>query len=413
MNSILARLPLAGLDAREYRPNPLGDTLKMAKIASVIAVAVLGALAIAHVGSPTALSISAISLSLAGIGFHMFGSTRKMHGSAFAYDLAVATVCSALALLYFGQMISLTQMGIGLVGAMGGSVLLANFFEKNRVEELTSPDVAEKRKQPWVLTCLDMGIGLSKAMAFGLHNVLTSTTHYQNYTKQPEDDAEALCVLVHGLGGHPSAFDEYHDALSQMEKKVTILQPHVHNKGNCSLDEAAEEIQKSIQIWANSHPRAPIIFVGGSNGARIVGHISSTLKKDCGLLNPMQVFALAGPFNGTEFVNRPSWPNGLREFNKRLATKMKCQQVVDELSFGSKKAHAMTDKMREAAQDGVQFFFYATGGDHMIIPHTSGFPKVEKGRYFVVEASGHSSLVWAAKDHILSQIDVSGGSDSQ
>lgn len=261
--------------------------------------------------------------------------------------------------------------------------------------------------------------GLFNDIRYNLNALINSVDHSENYSSYIEDkveDPEALCVLLHGLYGHPSAFDNYHDAFKEKYgDKITIYQPHVINYGNCSIEDATDEIAQEILNWSLKHENMPIVFIGSSNGARISAYISTILKQECGVTNPMKVTSIAGPFFGSTLADQPnlsSFWQGIWKYTLINRTGLINEAIIDELSWNSDKAKDIIDRMRQASESqepsenqeasesqAICFDLYATTGDEVINDFTSSLPVVHNANHFVVKDQGHNSIIGFIQDH--------------
>ena len=400
MNNVLLRVPLAGCRVLEYDSGVRGQLCKTINVLSHIALLALAGLVIANVASPLYLGLGVMSVSVVAFGSFVFGSSNKRNVKPLLFEMMVASVCTALSVMAAAGLLTSMQFGVGLLACVAGGVAIANCFEKSPVKESTStPDTPSLP-----LRVADKVIGLGRDLSFTPKTLFSRITHRKNYAAQIENDpsADALCVMIHGLKGSPSIFDDYHDSFARFEdKKVTLFQPHVPQKGNCSLEDASSPIYNEVLSWARQNPAKPIVIVGVSNGARIAGHLSAKLKSEGLCVNPMHVSCIAGPFNGTKLVNQPDWPGFLRSGLNKIVNKLYTDEVLDELSWDSACAGQVISEMQRAAGGNLHYYFYSTSSDTQINPFTSAFPEVTDANYFLTFAEGHQSVVRAAKDSII------------
>jgi len=256
--------------------------------------------------------------------------------------------------------------------------------------------------------------GLVKDAFFTLQTLFTRWTHRKNYLSTISDSnhTKTLCVLLHGLNGHPSIFDGYHDALEKkFGSRFSLLQPFVAKRGNCSMEDAAERIYQTVLSWAKENQDKQIVFCGISNGARLAAHIACKLKNENKLSNPIQVNSIAGPFYGSKLANQPNWsPTGQKIWRKLVQSPLgrsQSKEILNELAWASDCAKTLIENMeKSASSSGVQFNFFATRDDSQVLDYHSCFPKLSaNANYFLTQNEGHQSVVPAVKTRVLEEID--------
>jgi hypothetical protein len=186
------------------------------------------------------------------------------------------------------------------------------------------------------------------------------------------------------------------------QNKITIFQPPITKKGNCSLEEAATPIYDQIVEWSKTHPNQPIVVIGGSNGARLSGYIASMLKTKAAIENPIQACCIAGPFYGTKMINQPGFPGWMGGYIWRWVVKniIYCDIVYEELSWKSDKAIEVIKAMQAGGKAGVRFKFYSSLADLQIQSLVSANPSIQGAEYYFSRVEGHSSLVRTAQEEI-------------
>lgn len=203
-----------------------------------------------------------------------------------------------------------------------------------------------------------------------------------------KEESSHLYVLIHGLGGHPSAWNGYMKDIEENNPQADLLVPHVSKRGNCSLEEAAEPILKAIQDYAKTFPKNPVILIGTSNGGRIAAHLSSLLQKE---VERLKVCSIAGVFFGTEVIdllNKFSWISQL----------FYCKDILEDLSFGSEQAQKMLEDLKETTHS---FHFWATHDDTRVLPVSSCLPKIEQAEYQVLTSVDHTRIVDHVREEVL------------
>lgn len=249
----------------------------------------------------------------------------------------------------------------------------------------------------------DKSVGVVKDLFFVIGTFFSRLTHRNNYGSEVDftGNSDVFCGFFHGLNQHPSQVDAFRDQMDQglKDKNVTYYQPFIKNKGNCSLDEAANEIYDNISTWAEKNPGKPIILSGASNGARISAFVASRLKVDKKISNPVLVNAVVGPFGGTTMMNHPSWSERAKKywnlFIQSPFAGRHCKEVIEELSSESDLSKEIMVKIKTAAKDeGVKFHFFATSGDCIVTPYTSALPQeIVNAEYHTKHYQGHCSII--------------------
>ena len=227
-----------------------------------------------------------------------------------------------------------------------------------------------------------------------------------------EGNSKALVVLLHGLNSDSGNMRVSRRALERKHgDKLAFLQPSIHKKGNCSLNEAAEQVYETVLRWAESNPGKQIIFSGVSNGARISGKVATQLKTENNVSNSIKVHAIAGPFFGSRSVNQPKWPKiAQRAWRYLLQTSLfrsHTKEILDELSWGSERSIELINEVRRGAESGVDFNFYATYGDFMVRSATSCFPRgVSRANYHMMRYQGHTSIIKAVSRSVAAAVNL-------
>lgn len=412
-DALLDRLPLAGVSGHTYDTEWGGKLCKVANVTTRLALIVLAALMFAQVVPLTPACFAIAALAATHFVLFVLGSSDKRRAREALFEFVIISVCITLVILAGLGTLTSIQAGKGVLGTILGGIALGVPADRGRmhaVPHAVFTDITlleedlESMLPPWPLLVLDYVVGVSRDIAVEVTSIFTSLTNHHNYGDLiPENDADALCVFTHGLASRPAVFDEYHETLSSHRKNITIFQPHVTENGKCTLEKAKASMQQEIEKWCNSHKEdGVVIFVGHSNGARIVGAISSELKLK-GIQNPMQVHCIAGPFHGTEFVNRPSWYEGIRGIWGTLLSAIYSSEISTELASKSEHGVSVITNMQKAAQQyaNLNYKFYASPADALIYPFTSSCPNVPRAHYFLVSGDGHQGMLYSVKEAII------------
>ena len=413
-DSFLLRLPLAGVGLHTYDDQWRGQVCKIANVVCRIATLVLAILLTTNVMPLTYTYLAILGVASTSFLFFVNGSDGKRRAAEILFELSVTAVAMALVILAAIGTLSPVEAGLGVMGTLFGSTLVGGYANRGKIE--TIPLVLHNNEHPLVqeehlesmlspkpTRALDHVVGLARDAGHLSMSLLSSITHQDHYGDTiSQHDSQALCVLVHGLVSLPAYLDGYHDALSKHQKNITIFQPYVTENGLCGLKTAAANIKAEVKTWADAHPKCPIIWIGHSNGARIVGTLSAELKLE-GALNPMQVHCIAGPFYGSEFVNRPDWPQALQTGWTDLFKKLYPMEVYEELSWKSDCATTVIQQMQKVGDKhaDLNYKFYATATDMVVFPFTSALPAIPNAEYFIAASEGHLGILTAVQDRIV------------
>lgn len=413
-DSFLLRLPLAGVGLHTYDDKWRGQLCKIANVTCRTAAFVLAILLTANLVPLTQIYLTIMGVSSTTFLFFVNGSSCKRQALEVLFELAITSVSIALVVLAAAGTLLPVEAGIGIMGTLFGGTVVGGCANRGRVEhiQLVNPSVINQLVQeehlesvlaPKPTRLLDYAIGFARDGGHLGMSMLSYITHQDNYGDSiPDNDAQALCVLVHGLLSLPAYLDGYHDALSAHQNNITFFQPYVKDSGLCSLEKATDEIQAKVKTWSDANPNLPIIWIGHSNGARMVGDMSAKLKLE-GALNPMQVHCVAGPFYGSEFVNRPDWPQALQTGWTKLFKVINPLEIYEELSWGSTCATTVIRQMQEAGHKhaDLSYKFYATATDTVVFPFTSAMPAIPNAEYFLASTEGHVGILTAVQDSIV------------
>ncbi|PIS00926.1 MAG: hypothetical protein COT84_05040 [Chlamydiae bacterium CG10_big_fil_rev_8_21_14_0_10_35_9] len=215
-----------------------------------------------------------------------------------------------------------------------------------------------------------------------LSDVLGYNGKYHQLSKKHSwrEENKGLYLLIHGVNGHPAAWDRHLSHLQKEHPSAEVLAPYVPFKGNCSLEKAATPLLHLVQDYVQTFPENPVCLIGVSNGARIAAYIETTLSSEINL----KVSAIAGPFFGAKLINLAK--------TLRVASFFFTQEFIDEVAFGSAIARDLIEKMRESPEGRYEFF--VTMDDSHVTPWTSGIPDLNNGeKVHICSGVGHNSII--------------------
>ena len=416
-DSFLLRLPLAGVGLHTYDDQWRGQGCKIANVACRTATFVLAILLTTSVLPLTQTYFAIMGVTSTSFLFFVNGSNCKRRVAEILFELSVTAVAMTLVLLAATGTLSSVEAGIGVMGTLFGGTLVGGYANRGRIEiipfvgpndnhPLVQEEHLESVLSPKPTRALDHVVGLARDAGHLSMSLLSSITHQDNYGASiSQHDTQALCVLVHGLVSLPAYLDGYHDALTAQRKNITIFQPYVKDNGLCSLESSMADIKQEVRAWATVDPKRPIIWIGHSNGARMVGALSSELKLE-GVLNPMQVHCIAGPFYGSEFVNRPAWPQALQTGWTGVFKTLYPMEVYEELSWKSACATTVIQQMQKAGDEhaDLKYKFYATATDMVVFPFTSALPAIPDAEHFLATSEGHLGILTSVQDRIIQDV---------
>jgi hypothetical protein len=217
---------------------------------------------------------------------------------------------------------------------------------------------------------------------------------------------EGLCTFLHGLGGHPRCFTYQRELLESSLPNVSILHPHIPNKGDCSLDIAAAFTLENIRKWLaiSGNETKPISLLATSNGTRLSTYIIGELRKE-GYKNPIKLSSIAGVFEGTLLISKrtPTTTVWQKAWNIGVRT-LYSQPIVDNLGYDSDLSRALLETLRSENTAPSSIDLYGTIADTKVLPHSSSFPNnLINARYFLLDTEGHSSITNAVAEHQIAQ----------
>lgn len=164
----------------------------------------------------------------------------------------------------------------------------------------------------------------------------------------------------------------------------SVFAPIVLERGSTYLDISIEPILKSIESFIKTHPHAPIILLGTSNGGRVVLELSNRLSSN----NPILVISLAGAIGGSGLLS-------LGE-NLHVAKYLVQACVREELAIGSQRiSKLLSDARRRAQQGKINYIFIGASFDHLLVQSSLAFPNLQTdaSKNILMPDVGHSAIV--------------------
>jgi len=184
-------------------------------------------------------------------------------------------------------------------------------------------------------------------------------------------ESEGLYVLVHGLNGHPAIWKS-HIAQLKKDSNKDLFVPYVPLKGNGPLDDVSNPILEVIKDYTMKHPKKPICLIGVSNGGRICTWLETRLRA-CAPSTPVRISTIAAVHFGTKRMNL------VQKFHQWTGRSLGyCHTIVNDLSFGSKKAREILDEVSKPLPKGTirDYEFFASTEDLQVPGLVSSIPKV-------------------------------------
>jgi hypothetical protein len=201
------------------------------------------------------------------------------------------------------------------------------------------------------------------------------------------ENNKGLYVVIHGLNASPktTAWNYVSQIKKEHPNTYEIRAPHVHEKGNCSLKDAAKPILKMVNSYIAKNPGKPIHLIGTSNGARIAAFVEVALRKKN--VN-IRITAVAGVFFGSKTMEiLTKWPLVRAQFHN---------SIIQDFKIASKRSKNLIEKMREPVTIGSRSYeFYATPNDESMPNRSSSLPREIPGATYHPFVSGQSHIsIW-------------------
>lgn len=276
---------------------------------------------------------------------------------------------------------------------------LNTHFNEPTTYTLSNQEIRQFDKRPLWRKVIDCVLSILREYAYSLsmfwNRMTISPKHYHNCDQNIEwnKSSHGLFVLIHGLNGHPSSWNSHIKEIKK-EKNVDIFTPFVPEKGQCTLEKAANPILKHVQAYCDKHPNKPVILIGVSNGGRIATYIDIEMrKKDKYHKTAIKVSTIAAVHFGSLAIDH------LKNFG--LDGLILQEHVSKELVHGSQKARELLHELKKPLPTGVtrHYEFYATTEDSRVgLP--SSLPKLNHNeKLHVIHGHGHNSIVKAIHKH--------------
>lgn len=284
---------------------------------------------------------------------------------------------------------------------------VSNINFTNQENRLTNHFVMPSDHRSCVEKCTYKVLSFIREIFYGLSSVYNRIFQTDSYNLCGQNtnwkkDSIGLCVLIHGLRGHPSIWRSQKQLLKSHTKIDTFV-PFVPKKGDCSLEEAARPILSTILDYIAKHPGKPICLIGVSNGSRLSTWIETELRQRDPRVS-VKVSTIAGVHLGSSVINR------LESFG--IAGCFLKPVIRRELAYNSEKAKELLSRVKAYWPSGFgvgerAYEFYASMDDCQVPDLDSSLPIINKGEQFhVVSGQGHNSIVAAvAKEQIASCVN--------
>ena len=198
-------------------------------------------------------------------------------------------------------------------------------------------------------------------------------------------NSQGLYVLVHGLKGHPSQWDNQAARLKQLHPEADIRQVRVPEQGNCKLELASDPIVDMIRDYIKQNPNKPVSLFGVSNGGRIILDTEIQLRDTT---TPVRVSSVAGVLFGSGIMDqlvdhipvlRDTYDSNLRQ----------------EISYGSDKAKEILNRQRQKLDPQVvrEYEMWTSSEDTHVWPYSSALANIEGASHHIVRGEGHASIL--------------------
>ena len=223
--------------------------------------------------------------------------------------------------------------------------------------------------------------------------------HFHTKLDKPHSlnkDKKSLFVLVHGINDDPCTWKKHYKTIKLNCPDAEVIAPIVTKRGNCSLEEATQPIKDLVQGIINKNPGIPVVFIGHSNGARVVTKIASELDFNTSAL---KISTIAGLHFGTKKMDY-----ALQVFGKKIISFIGySSEVIDEFQYASPIAKNLVNGMQKERFPANECSFYCSPDDTEIVPQDSAYPKIAKKiavkYYQVLGGYGHRSIVEKIASH--------------
>jgi hypothetical protein len=241
----------------------------------------------------------------------------------------------------------------------------------------------------------DMALSILREIGYGfslLYRCCFPAFDFCGKTVIWKKESGGLCVLLHGLNGHPSIWNPQRELLKK-HSKLDVFVPAIPKKGNCSLEEAAEPILSTVLDYVAKKPGKPICLLGISNGSRLATWLEVQLREKAPTV-PVKVSTIAGVHFGSAMMDRLQ-RLGIAQY---LYHPSACQELV----YGSSKSRELLSRVVEPLSRNVadrSYEFYASTDDFHVPDIASSLPYLNKGeRLHILHGYDHSGIVSAVAE---------------
>lgn len=272
------------------------------------------------------------------------------------------------------------------------------------VPRKTSPIIVDNRsglKMVWhrfSALCTDIMMGMTQLP----HRLGICETITEVHQRSPTMFPSMLVVLVHGLRGHPSGFKSYVDEIKRISRDAMVVVPHVRNKGLCTLDEASEDITKTVEHFLDKcEDRIPVWLIGTSNGGRIVANVESKMRHRPSDIHTIIMGAPIGGSMSMSLVHAISpalaewlFPNGLAK--ELHPDSVRVKQLLDAIAEEIPSASPRVKRT---------YACIVTLDEHNIWPPNYALPLLKcPTEYLYTYGVGHSALPTYARDYVIARM---------
>lgn len=196
-------------------------------------------------------------------------------------------------------------------------------------------------------------------------------------------ERKVLAVVLHGLNGYPADISSYSALLAPW---CALYCPSVPRGNRQTLRSSAAAIWPVVARHLKRHPDGMLVFVGLSNGGRIVAQLDLWMRRNFPLV-PAVVYTLVCPFEGTLCLNT------FGTLGKMMG--VVAQNVYDEMRYYSPVARELLVGLRGALPEGCRrrYILVAARHDIIVVPYTSAIPCLGHGEIKLTLNDTHVTAV--------------------
>ncbi|WP_068469594.1 esterase/lipase family protein [Candidatus Protochlamydia phocaeensis] len=223
---------------------------------------------------------------------------------------------------------------------------------------------------------------------------------------QNAQTSAGLFLFIHGLRGTPLCWAPYLNRLQQDNPEAHCIAPHVPERGNCSLETAAEPFVEMIRHYAAKFPGQPIHLIGVSNGGRIVSYLENQLTPEDLQGRRLNVVSIAGVHYGTPLIDQAAKWRVLPFLGLH-------PRIAEDLKWESLSAQRLLQQWRnkqltwQQAGISVRHFFCATVDDEKLWQAYGSLPLLQEegsghlDTYQLYNGQTHQTIIPAAHQDVL------------